>query len=608
MPHGSDANDEKIADGSARALSPKALALPARAGLLVVAASIVLVAAVAVLFAANVPLGVPPRFTYSYSPIVVRRLLQTPDVLIPAAILAVAVLMSAAARRAVRRIGLVAGLAGVVVLAAWTYKAPPDARSQHAINFLSPSQDGAFLIEAETVDGVRPYLRQFPQRAATPPAELKGTRVISNPPGTTLLAVAVRRTLGAWPAARRSAADESMSEIKLWQITWALATAVVLTGFWALSLLLLYAAARVLLPMPAAMAVAVGGGVSAMTLCFTPGKDPAQLLTVAAFLWPWLVAVRPVVCTDGGDDGRSGTLRRTLAAAAAGAALVASLLVSLVHVWIAACVIGATLVCAWRAAALRRVLWTAFVPAVLAGAAALGAFYWLADCNMFAIAAATARAQAEVTRGSDATPWLVQAVGIPLFLLLCGPALWCVALLSCTSREHDGPARFGAALFVITAVVMVATVGFTNMETPRLWIPFAPLLMLGAALQLPMLRSVNRSAARLLAMFVAAQVLVAVGQWAFLDMRESESRLIGDQPRFFSSRNPGIITAALSPVGIKRSVESADPACMIVGFLDERQQRSIGPRASRLVPEPVKPGGPSPVAQAFLSVFHESTG
>ena len=78
---------------------------------------------------------------------------------------------------------------------------------------------------------------------------------------------------------------------------------------------------------------------------------------------------------------------------------------------------------------------------------------------------------------------------------------------------------------------MLATVGFTNLETPRLWIPFVPLLLLGGMLRIEALRQPSRRLALALALLVATQITAAALQWSFMDMRETETRLA--EQRYF---------------------------------------------------------------------------
>lgn len=507
---------------------------------ILVLVALALIVAIWLLFAAGAPLGVPGRFVYTYSPIIIRRLLEMPTILIPASILATSVIAAAHHRVTIRRLGIVLGVAGMAALAVWTLVAPPDPWSQHAFNLQTPSQDGAFLIEAATIENVRDYLRAFPERARKPPAEMKGTRVVSNPPGTTLVAYAVRAVLIALPALERQLEtqlpDPTLSAPERQRLAWTFSLAVVMTVLWAAALPLLYGAARVVLAPPAALTVAICATATPMTVLFTPGKDPAQLFTVAVFLWLWMTACRPwfrVREPDHPAPARGPNIRSGVAAALAGTALVVGLLLSLVHVWIAAIVALATFAHARRVGAWGRWLGVVGLPCALGLILAMMGLQGLADGNLLEIAAATARAQSGVTRGPDAMPWRWQALGIPLFLLLCGPALWAGWLALLAGRTRGSLARFGATLSIVTALVLIATVGFTNVETPRLWIPFTPLLLLGASLQLPVMRRRSRWHVSILTTLVAAQILVSAAQWAMLDVRGAEARLLGEQPAYF---------------------------------------------------------------------------
>ncbi len=94
---------------------------------------------------------------------------------------------------------------------------------------------------------------------------------------------------------------------------------------------------------------------------------------------------------------------------------------------------------------------------------------------------------------------------------------------------------------MVTGIVLAGTVGYTNMETPRLWIPFMPLLLIGLAAGVPMLRGAgqpgrwsNSKVRLLLAALVVIQVTAASVQWSLMDMRESEMRLSSDTPRYYN--------------------------------------------------------------------------
>jgi hypothetical protein len=252
-------------------------------------------------------------------------------------------------------------------------------------------------------------------------------------------------------------------------------------------------------------------------------------------------------------------------------------MVSLVHVWVAAIVLAACLLHARKHPdALRSLLLRAVLPAALTAALVALALVWSTGLNVLETARAVAAAQAEVTRGPDAMPFLWQTLGIPLFLLFAGPACWATALWLLAGRRrgsqpdtprpakrdrsHFAPrrraaararnddadpqttdrpiehARLGRYLLAITLLVLIATVGFTNVETPRLWIPFVPLILLGTMLQLPACRGNSPRTARLLAALVILQISCSAVQWHWMDMRESEHRLLpGDdgRARFF---------------------------------------------------------------------------
>jgi hypothetical protein len=262
--------------------------------------------------------------------------------------------------------------------------------------------------------------------------------------------------------------------------------------------------------------------VTPATLLFSPGKDPAQLFSSALLIWLALTAYKRA---------------SILIAIAAGAAFVLGCIMSLVHVWIAAILLATVL---REAAATRqstRLLLRCVAPAIGGALAALVVLRVGADCDLLEIARTTAAAQAGVTRGPGAMPLLWQALGVPLFLLFAGPA-FLAALAAChrTSEPACADGRFGRTLLLLTTIVAIATVGFTNMETPRLWIPLAPLLLLGAALNIPAACASNRTAAALAATVVFVQITASAVQWSFMDMRESEMRLFhrpGEAARLF---------------------------------------------------------------------------
>lgn len=476
----------------------------------------------AMLFAADVPLGYLGRFHYRYSPVYIQRLLAGRMAFGLAVVVGVALVHTAATTRLRRAGGTVLALVVALALAIWSFFAPPLGVREHVFNAYTPSHDGAFVIEALTVESTTDYLAQFPERARQSPEEMMGTRVVSNPPGITLLAIAADRLLAANATLRewatRPLRDQSPNPIALHAGAVGLTLFWMLTGLWLLAAVPLYLAARLFLPHVGALFVAFIGVFSPMTLLFTPGKDPAQLLTVALPLWLWLLAWR-----------RSSTT----AAVAAGFTFALACVVGLVHVWIGAIVIGATLVHVGTidSAAMRRVLLRGLLPALIGTALTWLVLWRVCGFNMIATARAVADAQSAVTRGPNAMPLIWQSLGVPLFMLFAGAGLWTLTLWwvippAPDDRTDDEPSRFGRWLLTLTLGVMLATIGFTNLETPRLWIPFVPLLTLGLALQLGTLRTVSRRHAALLGVLTAAHITAAVLQWTLMDPREAEYRLI----------------------------------------------------------------------------------
>jgi hypothetical protein len=170
---------------------------PARHWILFAAAAPIV--ALAVLRAASVPLGKLGTFHYPYSPIAGLRAGPALIGVALSALAAAGVALLGSPRRARRGAGWALALAAWVGLGAWAYRAPPAHYNQHVFNAASPSLDGAFVAEALTIRDLAEYLPAFPQRTRTPVAELRGTRIVSNPPGATLAAVGVRWLLDRAP-------------------------------------------------------------------------------------------------------------------------------------------------------------------------------------------------------------------------------------------------------------------------------------------------------------------------------------------------------------------------------------------------------------------------
>jgi hypothetical protein len=497
------------------------------------------------LFVFDVPLGQPGKFTYLYSPYELQRLSAAPGATLWTVALAGGIWLCAAERRGARMGGMALVSGSWIGLGAWAHTAPPSYQGQHLFNMNSPSQDGAFALEAMVLKtaGMRSYLAGFPQRARQPEEKMRGTRVISNPPGATLLAYGADQLLEHSRLFARlvlATFDHSKMDDRMRSnAAFGLAYAWLLTAVWISSGVFLYLLGRVVLPPVGAAALASCALLTPATFMFSPGKDPAQLLTVAAPACAWLWATR--------RDA-------PWAALLAGALAIGALVVGLAHGWVALIVFLASPLLATN---LRAFLLRQCLPAALGAAAAILALRWLLDFDLIATLRAVAASQAIVTRGPDAMPLAWQALGAPLFLLFAGPAFWCAILWPAVGGERgserapggvsepggdrragdrrriDGAsqrsepqlARFGAVLLGLTLLVLLGTVGFTNVETPRLWIPFYPLLLLGGAALTPQFTRPDRAAAALLATLVVCQLVSATAQWTLMDAREAETRM-----------------------------------------------------------------------------------
>lgn len=525
-----------------RAALPAAVA--PRAWRLLAMGSLLPLAVAVALHMAEVPLGCPGRFVYLYSPVSMWRLMAVPVALALALLLGVGTWLAGGEKAGRRHAGLTVIAVAAAALGLWSYRAPPHHFNQHVFNAHSPSQDGAFVREAVHIADVRAYLRGFPARAHTPPAEMRGTRVVSNPPGATLVVVALERLMRRYPALGDlvlGPTGQTLPPTPEYQVFRKSAAVGLLlfwtcTVLWLLAVPALYGLGRLYLPPVGAAAFSLVSVFTPATLLLTPGKDPAQLLTVALPLLLWLYAVRHAC---------------VWAAALAGCASVLACLASLVHIWVAAIVLAATLLAA-RAepGRLRRALLYGALPAGGAALLITLGLYVVCDLNLPATVLAVSQAQREVTRGPQAMPFVWQLLGVPLFLLFVGPAWWCAVLwwlvpAGGASRPADTEVRFGRYLFWLTVAVLLATAGFTNIETPRLWIPFVPLLLLGAALPVAHWQRPGQRAALLLGTLVGVHLAVAALHWSFMDMREAETRLA--EERYFDRPAPENVGADPRP-------------------------------------------------------------
>ena len=209
-----------------------------------------------------------------------------------------------------------------------------------------------------------------------------------------------------------------------------------------------------------------------------------------------------------------------------GVALVAGVAVGLVHAWIALIVVASA---AWSVRSdrdgLRRLLLRGAVPA--AGGAALACLAaWLVwRWNIPKTLIAVVSSYERVADYLDPQPWAWFLAQVPMFALFAGGGIWLLAYGMFRTSLTDGPAGLGLAMVLVTVVVMVLSAFRTALETPRLWLAFVPLLVLGMALRMPTFRHSSSGSLRILLTIAVLQVTTTCLQWCLFDVRESEMRL-----------------------------------------------------------------------------------
>jgi hypothetical protein len=441
-------------------------------------------------------------------------------------------------------------------LVAWTYFAPPQYPSQIVFNLESPSHEGAFTAEARRIDDPRQYLRSgFLAGLERTPEEMRGRRVLSNPPLPTIAAwllqrfMADRPSLTGWVVEQTPGLAEVEDATRRADFASHMVGAMLMTLPWGCSILPAWWLCRRWFSPAGAACIALAIVFNPSTVNFSPGKDPAQMLTVLVLMWGALGAgVAPL---ERGSPWKAGLT---------GAAFAASTMLGLIHVWVMAILIGATL---WHAAArgggaVRE--WSARValPILVGAALVVAAAQALLGWNLPKTVLAAGLRYGEIQEGIVADPWYLTLVGLPLFLLFVGPMFW-ILLVAARRGSEDEPARLGVRLLICTLAVMAYTYVFANNnETPRLWMPFIPLLLVGMTLRSGVLRatggdrssndeggggvarsggaSLRGSAAddppvaapwglRVCLLVIALQVVVTALHWSMMDVREAEYRM-----------------------------------------------------------------------------------
>lgn len=472
--------------------------------------------ALALLFVSRVPLG-QPHLLYRYTQFFPGRLRNAAIGLV-IALLFLWLLRRAWKRDGARRVWryIAAGVVWIV-LVLWTLLAPPMPVDQALFNLQSPSHEGAFVLESLGIRSIRDYVSHgYYERLARDPEEMLGRRVLSNPPGTTALFILTLRYVESSPDLHEFlvkqfnlAALEDAQQETLFAA--ALLFAFLMTLCWGASLIFAWLMARQWLPTPGAWVVAIGGVFNPATVNFTPGKDPAQLTLLLALSWCWLAAYR--------------TGRKSYAIVC-GALLALMLTIGLIGVWVFAILAGATLIHTIR----ERGAWRSWVtscalPAFFGGLIIAALFYFVLDWNILLMTARIGMRYGDIQEGVIADPFWWTLIGLPLFLLFAGPLFW-AALVALKAEGGAKLRSLGLWILVCTVVVLGYTYFFANnSETPRLWMPFIPLIVWAMALRRGALQGDSPRHVHIAVLLIALQLGGTLAHWSMMDVRESEYRL-----------------------------------------------------------------------------------
>lgn len=481
----------------------------------------------------NVPLGETGKFVYRYSTFLPNKLLT--GVLVAAPIGGVLTALWLLTRPRLRALGWLAGVLAISALVAWNFWAPLVPMMQHAFNLRSPSHDGAFLEQAEQIEDLPQYLREFDRLSRRSKEEMRGTRVIANPPGMTVFFYAVLSLFPSDPIApgwieRQAISDGSLKRSTSILIDHAAKAAIACAAVLALAGVAAMGLGRQFLSPIGAFAFAVIVVFNPMTVHFNPGKDPDQLLTVCLMLWAWFAGYRR----------RSWALH-----ALAGALLVLGMGVGVIHFWVA---LAALLATAWEAKdeggrikeekgkvtafrfhpssfRLRPFLLHHVLPTCLGGAAVWLILWSAVGWNLLATLLAVSRRWSELQPelGYSRGLWLL--IGLPNVLVFVGFGIWLSALASL--RRILRPRSLGAKLTLCTLGIMALTyvIGIPY-ELPRLWVVFVPPLLLGLMMIQPLARGRSgQRVATIISVLLVTHIATTAMHWAFLDARESEYRL-----------------------------------------------------------------------------------
>lgn len=472
--------------------------------------------ALLLLRAANVPLGQPFFLIYRYSPFPLARAAALLIAIPIAGVGLWCLARSTSSSGVVRRVPFLLAVATYALLVVWTFFAPPNYAAQRLFDLESPSHEGAFVHEARGVTSIHRYVSDtFYERLQNSPDQMRGRRVISNPAGMTVLFKVARDCVAASPGLQRFLVDQfdladGEDPAQRTEFSSAMLVAFLMTLLWGMSIVVAYALCRLWMSPLAATAIALACVLNPSTANFTPGKDTAQLLLVMLILYFWLAAY---------------TKGRRWYAVACGFIAVVSMMVGLIHAWILLIVVAATL---WDAVKLRRLSgWTAStcIPFSIGSLATLAFLYLACDWNVARMTLAVAMRYRQIQVPIITDPFYWTLIGLPLFLLFVGPMFY--ATVGGMRRDmRDGVSELGGRLLICTVCVLVFTYFFgNNNETPRLWIPFIPLLLLSLSLSRSTFRTDSPRVRVVLLVLIGLQVGVTLLHWSLMDVRETEYRL-----------------------------------------------------------------------------------
>ncbi|WP_428937170.1 hypothetical protein [Fontivita pretiosa] len=467
------------------------------------------------MFMLDIPLGERGRMEYRYSLYPEYRFLQAVQLIVAIGACALVIILLGRKRsRRAQRSALVLFTISLSWMCAWTWYAPPKPAVYHGMNLYSPSHDGAFVFEAEQAGPIAQYLRDFPRLLHRSPEQMLGTRVLSNPPGMTVL---VRAVQNLWPfdpdrpgLIDRLLLDSGDRPDLLGLQALRMRVSIVLTALWGISGLFAYLLGRLVFSRAGAVVFCLLVTFNPATVHFSPGKDPMQLLTINAMLWAWFAGYRR-------DQPQLSLL--------AGMLLVVGLVFGLIHFWIALAALSATL---WIALRQKRSLWYTFrrhvLPAIsgclLVVVIAFPALGWNIPATLLGVAQRFAQIQHTIRYSRPL--WFF--IGLPLFVLFLSPTVMAMLLLRRRLHRIRG---LGTPILVSTVAIMLLTylIGVTY-ELPRLWIAFLPLLTLGICADQPLLKSdPARRAVTALIILLTLHIASTALHFSLLDPREAEYRL-----------------------------------------------------------------------------------